>query len=60
MKLNNDRQNELPKNCPHCRAQMIEDAWERIEFFPNGNIEVEPIYPAWICSKMCGFYIEIK
>ena len=51
---------KYPTNCPDCGAKMIEDAWEIIDFLPNGNIQIKSIHPAWICSKMCGYFVEME
>lgn len=45
---------KLPSNCPHCGAEMMDDAWERIDIKLDGKIVVEPISPAWVCSDFCG------
>jgi len=52
-------EHQFPKLCPDCKAIMIDDAWEIIDILPNGNIEQNIIYPAWVCSKWCGFYLKI-
>jgi hypothetical protein len=49
-----------PKYCPICRSEMICDAWETIEQDAKRNIITEMIYPAWVCSDFCGFYIDIS
>lgn len=44
--------------CPHCGANLIEDAWESITEQENGEILVDA-YPAFICQRDCGFVEEI-
>ena len=46
--------------CSYCGAEMIEDVWEVMHMLPNNGIQQEIIYPAWVCSKFCGFYVRIN
>lgn len=43
-------------HCPQCGAKMIEDAWDVVEILPNGDMKIEVIFPAWVCSSFCGYY----
>jgi len=47
----------LPSFCSYCDAEMIEDVWEMMHMLPNNGMQQEIIYPAWVCSKFCGFYV---
>ena len=40
--------------CPKCGRRMIEDAFEGIIMLEDGSIQIETIYPAWVCSDFCG------
>jgi hypothetical protein len=42
--------------CPRCGNEMIDDAFEEFEILPDGSIQLDVIYPAWVCSKFCGYY----
>jgi len=50
----------LPKNCPNCRATLIDDVWENINEDLDGTIHQEIIIPAWVCSKFCGYYQKVE
>ncbi|PLT31985.1 uracil-DNA glycosylase family protein [Bacillus sp. V5-8f] len=45
--------------CPECGSKMIEDAFEEIKELANGSIQLDPVYPAWVCSSFCGYYEKI-
>lgn len=45
--------------CPRCGSRMMEDAAEEITEFPDGSLEIETIYPAWVCSEFCGYFEKI-
>ena len=42
--------------CPQCGSRMIEDAFEEIIELEDGSIQMETIYPAWVCSDFCGYF----
>ncbi|MEH7883783.1 YgiT-type zinc finger protein [Bacillus sp. JJ1609] len=42
--------------CPTCGSKMIEDAAEEIHELPDGSVQIDAIYPAWVCSRFCGYY----
>jgi hypothetical protein len=46
--------------CPNCGSKMIDDAFEKITHLPNGAIQLDTIYPAWVCSKFCGYYERLE
>lgn len=46
--------------CPKCGCRMIEDAFEEIAALEDGSIQIETIYPAWVCSDFCGYYEKIE
>lgn len=45
--------------CPKCGCMMIEDAFEEIIELRDGSIQIETIYPAWVCNDFCGYYKKI-
>lgn len=49
-----------PELCPECGSRMIEDAFEEIVELKDGTIQVETIYPAWVCSVFCGYYEKMN
>ncbi|MBT2685049.1 YgiT-type zinc finger protein [Bacillus sp. ISL-37] len=46
--------------CPECGSKMIEDAFEEIVELKDGSIQIETIYPAWVCSDFCGYYVKTE
>lgn len=46
----------LRELCPGCGSRMMEDAAEEITELQDGTLEIETIYPAWVCSEFCGYY----
>ncbi|TSI08306.1 hypothetical protein [Lysinibacillus sp. BW-2-10] len=52
--------NKYLEFCPNCGSEMIEDAWDYIDFFPNGDMQIQIVDPAWVCRKFCGYYVKIK
>lgn len=44
------------KLCPKCGSRMIDDAFEEIVELEDRSMQVETIYPAWVCSDFCGYY----
>lgn len=46
--------------CLKCGSRMIEDAFEEIFEHDHGSIQIETIYPAWVCSDFCGYYEKIE
>jgi hypothetical protein len=51
-----EMENHRIEFCPLCKSKMIDDAFEEIEFLPNGSIRINVITPAWVCSSFCGYY----
>ncbi|MBP1971731.1 hypothetical protein J2Z83_003886 [Virgibacillus natechei] len=47
------------ETCPHCGANLIEDAWEDITETEDGGIEIDA-YPALICEEKCGYMKRIE
>lgn len=45
--------------CPKCGSRMIDDAFEEIVELMDGSIQMETIYPAWVCSDFCGYYEKV-
>jgi ribosomal protein S27AE len=46
--------------CPDCGSIMIEDAAEVIKLLPNGNVIIDCVYPAWVCSNHCGYFEKVE
>jgi hypothetical protein len=46
--------------CPKCGNRIIEDAFEEIVELEDGSIQVETVYPAWVCSDFCGYYEKVE
>lgn len=49
----------VSKECPHCGSRIIEDVWEILFEEKDGSITQEVIYPAFVCSKFCGFFEKV-
>jgi hypothetical protein len=46
--------------CLMCGSSMMEDAFEEIVELENGSIQIETIFPAWVCSDFCGYYEKVE
>lgn len=46
----------LKEFCPKCGGKMIDDVHEEIKDLPDGTIQIDTVFPAWVCSNFCGYY----